>query len=65
MPFLPCAGDGTIFLKMASPVQAKNRACIRGLTVTALIVLTMRIVHFLLLFVKVLFHARMFLSKRR
>ena len=27
---LPCAGDATIFQKIASPVQTKNRTCSRG-----------------------------------
>jgi len=32
MQFLPCTGDATIFKKMASPSQAKNRSCSHGFT---------------------------------
>ena len=31
MRFSPRAGDATIFKKIASPSQAKNRSCSRGL----------------------------------
>ena len=31
MQFSPCAGDTAVFKKIASPWQAKNRSCSRGL----------------------------------
>ena len=33
MRFSPCAGDATIFQKIASPSQAKNRSCSCGLRI--------------------------------
>jgi len=37
MQFSPRAGDATIFKKIASPSQATNRSCSRGLIIASLL----------------------------